>query len=36
MSPKRAETREGRLARLVEACAGGYRLPEITGKPRSG
>jgi uncharacterized protein YdeI (YjbR/CyaY-like superfamily) len=36
MSPKRAETREGRLSKLVDGCAGGYRLPEITGKPRTG
>ena len=35
MSPKRAETREARLAKLVDGCVGAYRLPEITGKPRS-
>jgi hypothetical protein len=36
MSAKRAETRGGRLAKLVDGCAGGYRLPEITGKAREG
>jgi uncharacterized protein YdeI (YjbR/CyaY-like superfamily) len=36
MSPKRPETRAGRLAKLVEGCAGGDRLPEITGKARTG
>jgi uncharacterized protein YdeI (YjbR/CyaY-like superfamily) len=36
MSAKRAETRDGRLAKLVEGCVGGYRLPEITGKARAG
>lgn len=36
MSAKRPATRDGRLARLVEGCAGGYRLPEITGRARTG
>jgi uncharacterized protein YdeI (YjbR/CyaY-like superfamily) len=36
MSAKRAETREGRLAKLVDGCVGGHRLPEITGKARAG
>jgi len=36
MAPKRAETREARLAKLVDGCVGAYRLPEITGKARSG
>ncbi len=36
MSAKRAETRGARLAKLVEGCAGRYRLPVITGKPRAG
>jgi uncharacterized protein YdeI (YjbR/CyaY-like superfamily) len=34
MSAKRAETRERRLARLVEACAKAERVPEVTGAPR--
>jgi uncharacterized protein YdeI (YjbR/CyaY-like superfamily) len=36
MSAKRAETRAGRLARLIDGCAAGERLPEITGAARSG
>ncbi len=36
MSAKRAETRSARLAKMVEGCAGGYRLPEITGRARTG
>lgn len=36
MSARRPETRAARLARLVEGCAGGYRLPELTGKARGG
>ena len=36
MSAKRPETRAARLARLVDSCAGGYRLTEITGKARTG
>ena len=32
----RAETRERRLARLVEGCAAGDRLVELTGKPPVG
>jgi uncharacterized protein YdeI (YjbR/CyaY-like superfamily) len=36
MSPKRAETREARLGKLVDGCVGAYRLPEITGKARTG
>jgi uncharacterized protein YdeI (YjbR/CyaY-like superfamily) len=36
MSAKRAETRDGRLAKLVDGCTGGYRLPEITGRARAG
>lgn len=36
MSAKQAETRARRLAKLLEGCAEGYRLPEITGKPRPG
>jgi len=35
MSAKRAETRERRLARLVDGCTKGERLPEITGAPRT-
>jgi uncharacterized protein YdeI (YjbR/CyaY-like superfamily) len=34
MSAKRDETRERRLAKLVDACATGERLPELTGEPR--
>ena len=34
MSAKRPETRGRRLAKLVEACATGDRLPELTGAPR--
>jgi len=34
MSAKRAETRDRRLAQLVEACAAGERLPRLTGTPR--
>jgi hypothetical protein len=34
MSAKRPETRERRLGRLVEACAAGERLPELTGAAR--
>ncbi|MFN8546377.1 MAG: YdeI/OmpD-associated family protein [Candidatus Eisenbacteria bacterium] len=36
MSAKREETRGARLAKLVDGCVGRYRLPEITGKARSG
>jgi uncharacterized protein YdeI (YjbR/CyaY-like superfamily) len=36
MSAKRAATRDSRLAKLVDGCAGGYRLPEITGTGRTG
>ena len=36
MSAKRAETRDGRLAKLLDGCLGGFRLPEITGKARTG
>ena len=36
MSAKRVETREARLGKLLDGCAGGYRLPEITGKARAG
>jgi uncharacterized protein YdeI (YjbR/CyaY-like superfamily) len=36
MSAKRTETREARLAKLLDGCVGAYRLPEITGKARSG
>ncbi len=36
MSAKRAETRADRLSKLVESCASGKRLPELTGRPRSG
>jgi uncharacterized protein YdeI (YjbR/CyaY-like superfamily) len=36
MSAKRNDTRAGRLAKLVEGCAAGARLPEITGAARSG
>jgi uncharacterized protein YdeI (YjbR/CyaY-like superfamily) len=35
MSAKRPETRERRLAQLVEACAAGERLPQLTGAARS-
>jgi len=35
MSAKRPETRARRLASLVAACAGGERLPEVTGRPRT-
>jgi uncharacterized protein YdeI (YjbR/CyaY-like superfamily) len=34
MSAKRPETREKRLSKLVDACARGRRLPELTGGPR--
>lgn len=33
-SAKRPETRASRLARLVDGCADGYRLPELTGRAR--
>ena len=35
MSAKRPETREARLAKLIEGCVGAHRLPEITGKARA-
>jgi uncharacterized protein YdeI (YjbR/CyaY-like superfamily) len=35
MSAKREETRERRLAKLVDGCANRRRLPELTGTPRS-
>jgi uncharacterized protein YdeI (YjbR/CyaY-like superfamily) len=35
MSAKRPETRQRRLARLVEACAAGRRLPQLTGAARA-
>jgi uncharacterized protein YdeI (YjbR/CyaY-like superfamily) len=34
MSAKREETRAGRLAKLIDGCAAGERLPEITGAAR--
>ena len=34
MSAKRPETRERRLAQLVEACAASRRLPQLTGTAR--
>ena len=34
MSAKRPETRERRLRQLVEACAAGRRLPQLTGTAR--
>jgi uncharacterized protein YdeI (YjbR/CyaY-like superfamily) len=36
MSAKRAETRAGRLEKLIDGCAEGERLSEITGVARSG
>ncbi len=36
MSAKRTETREARLAKLADGCATGERLPEITGRARTG
>jgi uncharacterized protein YdeI (YjbR/CyaY-like superfamily) len=34
MSAKRSETRERRLAQVVDACAAGERLPQLTGTAR--
>jgi len=34
MSAKRNETRAGRLAKLIDGCVAGERLPEITGAAR--
>jgi uncharacterized protein YdeI (YjbR/CyaY-like superfamily) len=36
MSAKRPETRERRLAQLIDACRAGERLPQLTGNARPG